>query len=57
MSRNIKAFVIVDNKIFNLGYGVVKGCGMDMGFHTAETIFSTAYPSLRYQESLTHRWV
>ena len=57
MSRRIKAFVVANGEIICLGYGRVSGCGMDMGFHVAETIFYAAYPGLRYQDYLTHRWL
>lgn len=57
MSRDIKAVVIDENLIYTIGFGRVKGCGMDMGFHVAETIFCLAYPNLRYQDYLTHKWI
>lgn len=57
ISRNIKAFIIKSDEIYNLGYGRVNGCGMDMGFHVAETIFRGAYTDLKYQDILSHRWV
>ena len=58
MSRNIKAFTIKDNEIINLGYGRICGCGMDMGYHVAECIFSEAYPQARAEKmTLQHSWV
>ncbi len=55
MSRDILAFVILNNEIYNLGFGRVNGGGMDMGYECAHNIFSTAYPELRYQDYFKHR--
>ncbi len=57
MSRDIQAFIILDNEVKYLGLGNVRGCGMDMGFHCAYEIFGLAYPDLRYQDQLTHRGI
>lgn len=62
MSRDIKAFVVKNNEVVSLGFGRVGGCGMDMGFQTAYTIFCLAYGfnedgKYPYQKFLNHSWV
>lgn len=57
LSRVIKAYIVKDGEVLCIGSGRVQGCGMDMGFHVAQSIFSLAYPGLKYQEHLTHSWL
>ncbi len=57
LNRDILAFIIQDNEIYNIGFGKVYASGMDAGFHCVYNIFMTAYPSLPYQKFLTHRWL
>lgn len=62
MSRDIKCLVIKNGHPVNLGFGRVKGYGMDIGFHAAYTIFCIAYEfgqerKYPYQEFLNHQWL
>lgn len=37
---------------------VVRGCGMDMGFHVVDSLASALYPTVRPTSgALTHRWL
>jgi hypothetical protein len=58
MSRQLKIFIILDNTPYCLGYGRVRGCGMDMGYHVADTIFYMAYPNSKDAgRTFTQRWL
>ena len=64
MMRTISAFVIVDNTPLCIARSVrVSGCGMDMGFHLASSIYDTLHPYINgkqdkpYQTGLVHRWM
>ena len=43
LSRCIALYIIKDNEPYFLGEGRVIGCGMDMGYHTAENVFQEAF--------------
>jgi len=60
MMRKISAFIIVDNKPICIARETkVSGCGMDMGFDLAYSIFHTVYGygKPKYQEYLNHQWL
>jgi hypothetical protein len=65
MMRTMSAFVMVDNWPVCIARDVrVSGCGMDMGFHLAYSIYCTLFPhntpegkAMPYQEHLVHAWL
>jgi len=63
MSAVIKVVAISSDSYQNekyietIAYGTVHGCGLDRGFEAAYNIFCYAYPNLRYQDFLSHRWL
>ena len=67
MTRVISAFVPVVNPDTKQAEIVciarerkVSGCGMDMGFHLAYSLYMSAYPDHEkypYQEYLSHSWL
>ena len=57
MSADITAYIIKNNHPIGLCRTRVNGCGLDRGFELAYNIFISAYPKLRYQETLQHHWL
>ena len=66
MTRYISAFIplVVDGKAQNICIAReyrVGGCGMDMGFHLAYTLFHSVYEygqeGREYQSYLCHEWL
>lgn len=66
MTRHISAFVPVMNSCNGKEYPdiccvarekKVGGCGMDMGFHLAYTMFCRAYPDGDYAVEMNHSWL
>jgi len=60
MRRNIKLLLVKNDEILLLGYGWVSGCGMDMGYHIAETAFYGAFSESKNQFrtfKFKHSWI
>ena len=63
MSAVIRVYAVEYNIYSNchepicVAYGRVYGCGLDRGFEAAYNLFAYAYPKLRYQDFLYHRWM
>ena len=63
MSMDIEVFFILENEKRFIGRGIVKGCGMDIGYSISSDIFEwyktknkIKYEDLPYQKYFSHRW-